>query len=691
MNNIVDKDISWLHFNHRVLQEANDETLHAIERLKFLGIFSNNLDEFYRVRMATISKIAAIKLIDKKNEKAQAEKKLIALNEIIQKQHSIFTATYQNVLQHLKTEGVEIVSENKLTTTQKKAVVQFFNKEVRSNIIPLIIEKSKPLPVLYDKSIYLACSFYATQPKPKKGFALISLPLKKCSRFFVLPQNKAGNTCVILLEDVIRFCLKHIFAFFECSNIKSALIKISRDAELDIDAEIPSSLSKKLTTKIKERKKAAPVRFLYDAAIDEDLFQLLTEQIQVKKIEQIAGDRILFYKDFMNFPALLKTKKRTTVNFEHASFTNNKSIQSVLNKQDVLLHFPYHSFSPIIDLLREAAIDPDVTSIQITCYRLAQTSNVANALINAARNGKVVRVILELKARFDEEANLFWKQKFEENNVEVYLGLPNKKIHGKLCVIKKVLENKTSYFGFISTGNLNEQTAKAYTDCCLLTSDEQIMLDVRRVFKYLTATRKSLSTLLQVKKLWLSPLNMRSNFLKCIQTEVNNVKKGLHGAITVKCNGLTDELIIKKLIEAAKAGVKVSLIVRGMFCMPIKGKKLKSNITAISIVDQYLEHARLYRFENACNPKFFISSADIMARNLDNRLEAACPIFDSNLQKELDQYLALQLTDNTKARNLQFEGENYFVETQSKKQIRAQVEIGKLLHAKTMRKVEIIT
>jgi polyphosphate kinase len=672
---IIARDISWLSFNSRVLQEAADDTVPLKERIKFLGIFSNNLDEFFRVRVAALRKM--IELGSKAKMHLELDPQKI-LNEIVEKvllQQKEFERIWKEILRELKKEKINIVTENKLNATQKKFVLDYFNEEVRSSIVPLMIESLTQFPVLSDKSIYLACTLAKKDKSIPKRFALVSIPVRSLSRFLILPATNKEQF-IILLEDVIRFCLPNIFSFFGYDVFSSHIIKLTRDAEIDIDNDVNSSLIQKIEKGLKNRKKGKPVRFVYDKDIDASLLSYLIKRLGISEKENlIAGGRIHNFKDFINFPAAVFAKKSNRKKpFTHPQLQNVQSVTSVVMEKDVLLHFPYHSYNSVIDLLREAAIDPDVVSIKITCYRLAERSKIINALTNAVRNGKQVTAVLELRARFDEEANLEWKERLEEAGVKVLIGVPNFKIHAKICLIKKRIDNKTIHYGFVSTGNLNEKTAQLYGDHCLLTSNRNIMADVNRIFNYLEEPAKRVALLKACNTLLVSPTNMRRQIIFFINREIKNVKRKKYASITLKVNSLSDQILIEKLYEAAREGVEIKLIVRGICCMFTESKKIKKTIHAISIVDEYLEHARIMIFENSGNPSVYISSADWMLRNIDHRVEVACPIIEKKLQQELIDITNIQLSDNTNARILNNEQDNTYVNPRNQKKIRSQIE-----------------
>jgi polyphosphate kinase len=509
----------------------------------------------------------------------------------------------------------------------------------------------------------------------KQQYALIEIPSKTLGRFVILPTDKK-ETHIILLEDIVRVNLPYIFSYFGYDHFEAHIFKVTKDAELDLDNDISTSLVEKMQKGLKKRRKGKPVRFVYDKEMNSGLLNYLTKKLKLNsKSSIIPGGRIHNFKHFMDFPDVLPAAQRRVAAIPHPDLDSAIRVTDVIDKKDVLLHFPYHSFNAIIDLLREAAIDPDVKSIKITAYRLASESKVINALVNAARNGKKVEVMLELKARFDEEANLEWKTVLEEEGVKVILGIPNMKVHAKVCIINKRVQNKTIQYGFVSTGNLNEKTAHFYGDHCLLTSNRKIMADINKIFFYLENPASHAASLEECKTLLVSPVGMRKKITELVDKEIKEAKKGFPASITLKLNSLSDVSLIEKLNQASVAGVEVNLIIRGIYSAKNQTKKKQASPYAISIVDEYLEHARVLVFHNGGNVLVYISSADWMVRNLDHRVEAACPIVDNALKKELLEVLKIQLSDNVKARILDPEFINNYVSSPGKKRLRSQQEI----------------
>lgn len=679
----IARDISWLSFNERVLQEAVDKTVPLKERIKFLGIFSNNLDEFFRVRVAALKRMIELGNKARMHLEQNPQAILDEIQEILFEQQEKFDHAWNHIINELKAERIFFVDEKKMLVPQQKFVLEYFNNKVRNNIVPLMIESIEQFPVLNDKSVYLACRLSKSDHSIPRRYALVSVPIKKFSRFVILPSHPYEHH-IILLEDIIKFCLPGIFSFFGYDQFSAHAIKLTRDAEIDIDNDVSTTIIQKIEKGLKNRKKGKPVRLVFDKEIDHSLLNYLVKRLELTaKDNLVPGGRIHNFKDFMEFPdEVFKPRGIRKKPFTHPALLNETSISDVIMKKDVLLHFPYHSFDSIIDLLREAAINPEVQSIKVSCYRLAIESKVINALINAVRNGKQVTVMLELKARFDEEANLEWKAILEEAGVNVLIGVPQLKVHAKLCIIKKRKDNVTTHYGLVSTGNLNEKTALVYGDHCLLTANPDIMADVNRIFIYLENPKAREPVLKACKTLLVSPVSMRKQLTALINREIKNVGKKKEAAITLKLNSLSDDLLIEKLCEAAKAGVTVKMVVRGICCMLTENKKFKVPIKATSIVDEYLEHARVVIFHNGGEEKIFISSADWMVRNINHRLEASCPITEPEMKMEMKNLLEIQLSDNIKARILSNKLLNHYVNPGNSKKVRSQVEIYNYLYRK---------
>jgi polyphosphate kinase len=661
----IARDISWLSFNGRVLQEANDPTVSLSDRVRFLGIFSNNLDEFFRVRVATLKRMS--EFANKKGNIQNMDliespqQVLDLIQSIVLKQQNEFNRIWTNINKELKQNKVYLVDDKKLTIEQKQFVKQYFDDVVRPYIIPLMIENVPELPYLRDKSLYLAIVMSNKNNAYNQKFSLIEVPSRSVGRFIQLP-SKPGTASIILLEDLIRYNLPIIFSHFKFNKFEAHIFKITKDAEIDLDQEIGMNFIDKISKGIKNRRKGKPVRFVYEKEMNAEMLEFLIQKLKLsRKSSIIPGGHIHNFRHFMDFPNVIPSKNTRPTALIHPAFKKKDLISDVVLKKDVMLHFPYHTYDPIIDMLREAAMDDAVTSIKITAYRLASNSKVINALINAARNGKQVTVFLELKARFDEEANLEWKTVMEEEGINVLVGVPNKKVHAKLCIIQKKLGARIVKYGFISTGNLNEKTARIYADHCLLTASTTIMNEANRIFNYLENWQQGDKPIAKMRNLLISPINMRNSIIEFINNEIAFAKKGKKASIIIKLNSITDITLIEHLYKAAKENVEVHLIIRGITTLKVNNDKMNSKLNAISIVDQYLEHARVMIFHNNGNEKVYISSADWMVRNLDHRIEVAVPINDSIIKKELIEIINIQLKDNQKARILDADLLNKYV------------------------------
>lgn len=680
----IPRDISWLSFNGRVLQEAADPDVPLPLRIKFLGIFSNNLDEFFRVRVAALKRASELN-IKVANSYFYESPSIILdkITELVIKQQRKFDKIWHQVQKEMAKQKVFIKSAEDLTPNQLKFVKEYFEEEVESSIIPLLLDESKPLPYLRDKSLYLGVAMYKQEWQYETKFAIIELPTSHLGRFLILPSPKQQKH-IILLEDVIKVNLPYIFSYFGFDQFNANTFKVTKDAEFDIDNDVNTSLVEKISKGIKNRRKGKPTRFVFDQDMDQKLLEFLIRKLSLSKRDSIIpGQKIHNFKHFMDFPNVFgsyeKLEERTS--FEHPDFAGIERITDVILKKDVLLSFPYHEFRPMIDLLREAAMDPDVKTIKITIYRMASNSKIANALVNAARNGKEVTVMLELRARFDEEQNLDWKERFEMEGVRVLVGIPNKKVHAKLCIIKKRVNNKTIQYGFVSTGNINEKTAKLYGDYCLMTCNKSVMADINKVFTALQRPKAVLTdTIKNNKSLMVCPIDMRSQLNGLVDKEIAEAQAGRKAHIIIKINSLSDKECIKKLYEAATAGVQIDLIVRGIYCATNQ-KKFIEPIRAISIVDEYLEHARVFYFYHAGKEFTYLSSADLMTRNLDHRIEAAVKVNSRKLKLELKDMLDIQLKDNVKARILNNKQNNEYVQN-DEPEFRSQIEIYKYLAAK---------
>jgi polyphosphate kinase len=670
------KEISWLSFNERVLQEAENKEVPLIERFKFLGIYSNNLDEYFRVRVATLKRLSQFGSKSKNilgyNPKATLKK----IQEIVLAQNTKFEKIYSSLIQELDKHKIHIINEKQLNQEQAEFVRNYFLKEVRTRLMPYIIEKDAELPNLTDDAIYLAISLYK-KDTDKKRYALLEVPRDVLPRFIILPEI-GDDKYIIYLDDIIRSGVKDIFFIFDFDEFSSYTIKLTKDAELELVDDISESYIDKLSRSLQQRRWGSPVRFIYDRKMPDDLLTILTKKLNFGPDDVIIpADRYQNMKDFMHFPNLGKKKfyYEPLVPITHRDIQPGKSILSAIKKKDIMLYFPYHSFDYLIDLLREASIDPYVTSIQITLYRLARNSSVVNALLNAVRNGKNVTTVVELQARFDEEANILWGNRLQEEGVKVIYGVPGLKVHSKLLLITRVKNDVTQRYAAIGTGNFNEDTARIYADHLLLTTNLKITNEVLKAFNFFNVNYKKDN----YYHLVLSPFALRNKMNLLIENEIKNAQAGKKAYIYLKLNNITDSEIINNLYEASEAGVNIKLIVRGMISLVPGLKDISENIKAIGIVDRFLEHSRFMIFCNGGNEEIYISSADLMTRNIEHRIEVTCPVFDKNLKSELRQIFEIQWNDNIKARKIDAELSNKFVKP-GNNQIQSQVEVYEYLN-----------
>jgi polyphosphate kinase len=643
---IRNKELSWLSFNERLLQEASKKEVPLIERLKFLGIYSNNLDEFFRIRVAILRRLATIdNLVLTEGE--QPAEILDLIEQTVVAQGQWFEQIYSKLVKDLAKEDIFIINETQLTREQGAYVTEYFKEEVRPRIMPVIIKKSQPLPTLNDDAIYLAVVMAKSK---KEEYALIQVPTDILPRFIILP-SKDQKRHIILLEDVIRYELQDIFYMFSFKTINSFIVKVTRDAELDLDDDVAESYVKILTKSLEKRDNSELVRFVHDKEIPENFLALLLKKLKFDRDDVIiSGSRIHNFKDFMGFPSIGKKHLYypPISPLPHPDIRQGVPYLAAISKKDILIHFPYQSFNNFIDLLREASIDPKVTEIMMTAYRMAKNSNVIHALINAARNGKRVTVVLELRARFNEEENIQWGNLLTREGVKVILGVPGLKVHSKLCLISRKEDKEQVRYAMVGTGNFNEVTSKIFSDHMLWTANPAITKEVSKVFEFFLRNYK----IGRYQHLLVSPFTMRYKMLLMIRQEIQAAKSGRKAAIYFKCNNLVDPEIIGRLYDAAKAGVDVRLNVRGMFCVVANSMEENYSIRSIGLIDRYLEHSRIYYFCNEGKENLYISSADLMSRNLDRRVEVSVPIYDPDIKKELLGFFSLQWKDNTAARIL---------------------------------------
>ncbi|KAB1071245.1 polyphosphate kinase 1 [Tamlana haliotis] len=669
-NSYINREISWLQFNARVLQEAADEAVPLIERLRFLGIFSNNLDEFFKVRYATVKRIVEAGK-GAKNELGgiKAKELLEIITQIVINQQSESLDILHEIGNKLKEENIHLINETQIDSGQHEFIKEYFLKEVSPALVTIILNDEVVLPNLKDSAAYLAVRML--MPGDKKQFALIEIP-KSVNRFVVLPKQ-GDKFFIIAVDDLLRHCLSDIFNIFDYKSISAHMIKITRDGELDFESDLSKSFIDKLSDSVKHREVGEPVRFVYDKTIHKDTLQFLMSKMGINETDSIIpGGRYHNRRDYMGFPSLGRTDllydKIEALPVKGLSLQD--SILKSISKKDYLLHAPYQTFSYIVKFLREAALDPTVKTIKITIYRLAQISHIASSLINAAINGKSVTVSIELRARFDEQANINYAKQMEEVGVNLIFGVAGLKVHSKMCVIEREEGKKTRRYGFISTGNFNESTAKIYTDYTLFTANQKILKDVDKIFEFFKTNYK----INKYKHLIVSPHYTKKEVFNLIDKEIENVRQGKEGLIRLKMNSISSYDMVDKLYEASRAGVKIQMIVRGLCCLIPGVPGMSENIEVISVVDKFLEHSRLYIFGNNGDPKVYISSADWMTRNIENRVEVSCPIYDQDVKQEIIDTYNICWADNVKARILNDSQENEYRRNNDEK-IRSQYAI----------------
>jgi polyphosphate kinase len=655
-NSYINRELSWLQFNARVLQEAEDETVPLIERLRFIGIFSNNLDEFFKVRYATVKRI---------NEAGKGGKSelggiksgelLEIITQIVIKQQSVSLEILDKIQSKLEKEHIFIIDETQIDKSQHTFIKNYFIQHVSPALVTIILNELVKLPTLKDSAAYLAVKMILNDND--KQFALIEIP-KSIDRFVVLPK-KDGSDYIIMLDDLLRYCLNDIFNIFDYKSTTTHMIKITRDGELDFESDLSKSFIEKISDSVKDRQIGEPVRFVYDKTLDNETLEYLMSKMGIDNNDSvIPGGRYHNRRDYMGFPSLGRTDllydKIEPLAIKGLSLEG--SIFKTIATKDYLLYTPYHTFSYVVKFLREAALDPKVKTIKITIYRLAEISHVASSLINAAKNGKKVTVSIEIQARFDEQANIAYAEQMESDGVNLLFGVKGLKVHSKMCIIEREEDKKLKRYGFISTGNFNESTAKIYTDFTLFTADQKILKDLNKLFDFFEVNYKIFS----YKHIITSPHYTKFKLFKLIENEIENVKQGKPAYIKLKLNSISSYMMIDKLYEASRAGVKIQMIVRGI-CSLVPGVTgMSENIEIISIVDKFLEHTRLLIFCNNEDEKVYISSADWMTRNIENRVEVTCPIYDQGIKQELIDIFEICWSDNVKARILNETQDNQY-------------------------------
>jgi polyphosphate kinase len=666
-NKIFNRELSWLAFNYRVLQEAKDQNVPLLERIKFMAIFSSNLDEYFKVRVATLRRL--IKLKKKTREKLKedpAQELDHILEEVDRQQHELGEIFRNQILPELRQEKIHLLNEKELSAEQQDFVRQYFNETLRPHLTPVDLSNGLSHVFLKDQVVYMGVQLQ--QPRsghlPKEAFALLELPVKKHGSRFVKLPTQGEDRYVMFLDDVIRFTLTDLFPDY--AQAQGYAVKISRDAELDIEEEVSGNLMAKIERSLKKRETGYPARLLYDPATPSGLLHIIQEKTGITSDELLPGSKYHNFRDFFGFPDfdLPALKYEGQPPLPHPQLRFHKSLLEAIHHQDFLLHYPYQSYEYVVRFFDEAAADPSVTTLSATLYRVAGKSRIAKALVKAAKNGKLVTVVVELKARFDEESNIYWARKLEKAGATVIYGIPGHKVHSKLALVTRKEGRRTTTYAYLSTGNFNEVTSFIYGDHALFTSDTRLTKDVEKIFQFFADGLPNK----RFRHLLVAPFNMRDRFVELINEEIRNAKKGLPAYMILKMNALQDEKMILKLYEASKAGVRVELIVRGICCLIPGVRGLSENITVRSIIDRYLEHARVFIFCNNNQEKLYVASADWMTRNLNRRVEAAFPLLDERLRREVRDIIELQRQDNVKARNAR----NVYIRRSSEPELRSQ-------------------
>jgi len=673
---VLNRELSWLSFNERVLQEAIDASNPLVERLRFLGIYSNNRDEFFRVRVATVKRMT---YLDKRSRTIIYEnpKKLLKqIEQIVIEQEKKFNEVYQQIIKELEKKDVYMLNEKTILPEHQKFLDDYFNDILDPALVPLILDEKRKIPFLSEQSSYLALKIKLDNKKKETIYALVEIPTEILNRFVELPTVNRKRY-FILLDDIIRLNIHKIFSIFKIASAEAYAIKITRDSELDFDEDFSEDFVEKLEESLKKRKKSEPVRFTFDKKMPSDLSLFLFQKLGLTETDNIIpGGRYHNFRDFIKFPRIERSLNYTPLKSIVITKENlGSSILKKIQKQDLLFYYPYHHFNNTIDILQEAAIDPMVQSIYINVYRLADSSRVANALMNAAKNGKKVTAVVELRARFDEINNIYWSDKLADAGVKVLHGSEIYKTHSKLVLIKLKGKGKKNMIAHVGTGNFHEGNAKVYTDISIWTADSKITKEVEKVFNHFEA----LSGKPDFKELLVSPFNTRDKILKLIQKEIAHAKKGKEAWIKIKLNNFTDEVLMTKLIEASSKGVKVKMIIRGICSLPLKKSDLNENFEVISVLGRFLEHSRFLIFANNGKPITYISSADWMIRNLDKRIEVSMPVFDEGCKTLINDVFETLWNNNKKARIIDANFNNRYKIYENAKLVDSQVELFKVL------------
>jgi polyphosphate kinase len=677
MKKYFDRELSWLSFNYRVLQEAINKEVPLIERVRFLAIYSSNLDEFYRVRVASYMHVLKLQKKDGLEQDTSILKLLKKIKKIVDKQQNEFGDIFKNkLIPSLEKEGVFLIDQDNIDEKRKVFLQNYFDEKILPHLVIKDLNDEKNT-FLKNKGLYLTIE--ATSKENVPFYYLVNIPTDKTNRFITLP-SKEGTEVIIQLADVMRLFIHKLFTGLTITQLYA--VKLTRDAELYLEEEIAETIEERISSSLHKRTIGDPSRFLYDEKMPKEMLKIFRKKLGIKKHELIPGGRYHNFNDFFGLPVSSQFKdlfyKPLSI-LTHPILKKYKSHFNAITEQDIVLHFPYQNYNHVLEFIEEASVDEFVTSINITLYRVAKESRICKALIVAAQNGKKVTVFNEVKARFDEELNMKWGDKMKAAGVEVLYSFEELKVHSKICLIKREEGNKEVKYAYFGTGNFNEDTAKIYCDHALLTKNESLTDDLEKVFNFLIGKEKEPT----FKSLLVAPFNMRNQFEALIDNEINLVQEGKVGKMTLKMNSLEDKQMINKLYEASNAGVKITIIVRGICCLIPGVEGLSKNIKVISIIDRYLEHGRIYIFNNNGDEKLYLASADWMKRNLSHRVEVGFPVLSKNFKEEIKKLINLQLKDNVKARRLNKTQSNPYKISTAKTKVRAQYDFHQFLKLKS--------
>lgn len=669
----VHRDISWLSFNYRVLQEAKDPLAPLLERLKFLAIYSSNLDEFFRIRVADIRKL---KKVGKKT-KAQLDfdpaitlRQIQAIVKVHQEEFS--DILHNQIIPELRGHNIYLLRRLDLNEPQRDFVEDYFNQYLQPFVMPVLLVKGRIRPFLANAHLYLAVNLrLKKRPLAENEYAIVKVPSDQLPRFIELPSSAPGRREIIMLDDIVRHSVSLLFPGYDILDTYS--IKLTRDAELYIDDEFKGDLVEKIKQSLQKRQVGPASRFVYDREMPDVMLAYLKECFELGKNDFLPEGRYHNNFDFFKFPdfGLAHLKYKPLPPVLHPRLSPAKDFFAVVREKDQLLHVPFQSYEPVIEFFKQAAADPQVTHIKVVQYRVAKNSRILQILMDAVRRGKMVSVFVEIKARFDEAANLEWGEKMEKAGVKVHYSFPGVKVHAKLALVRRIEGRSARLYSYLATGNFHEETAKIYGDFGLFTANQELCAEVGAVFTFLENSKPPRAPF---KHLLVGKFNLREGLYALIEAETEAARMGKPAAMILKMNSLEDREIIEKLYIASQAGVKIKLIVRGICCLSPGIPGASDNIEVISIVDRFLEHARVFVFHNGGAEKIYLSSADWMTRNLSYRIETAFPVYDPDLKQEILQTLEFQLNDNVKARIVEAEAHNEYRRTQSDIPVRSQIE-----------------